>query len=211
MKNVKITWLGHACFEISGGGYTVVTDPFEDGSVNGIGNVRTEANAVYCSHSHHDHNAVDCVTLKQTDAQPPIVSEISTFHDGENGAKRGANTVRVFDFDGVRVGHFGDLGHALSEEQIKEIGKLDAALMPVGGFYTIDAETAKTVFDKLGAKIMIPMHYRTDDFGFPVIAHIDDVVKALGDVTATNSSELTVGEDTRPGIYVLTPKLMQKK
>ena len=53
---VKIRWLGHACYEICYGDFSLVTDPYEDESVPGLGALRLCADAVYCSHGHHDHN-----------------------------------------------------------------------------------------------------------------------------------------------------------
>lgn len=65
-----------------------------------------------------------------------------------NGGKRGENIIRVFDYNGMKLAHFGDLGHLLDAETAKEIGNIDVALLPVGGFYTIDAKTAKAVAAK---------------------------------------------------------------
>ena len=41
---------------------------------------------------------------------------------------------------------------------------LDAILIPVGGYYTIDAAQAKAVVDDLAPRVVIPMHYRSDHF-----------------------------------------------
>lgn len=43
--------------------------------------------------------------------------------------------------EGLRVVHLGDLGHELSGEQLAPLRGCDTLLIPVGGFYTIDAET----------------------------------------------------------------------
>ena len=37
------------------------------------------------------------------------------------------------------------LGHELTEEQVKAIGKVDVLMIPVGGIYTINGEVAKKV------------------------------------------------------------------
>ena len=58
--------------------------------------------------------------------------------------------------------HLVDLGHLLSREQVEMIGEVDVLLIPVGGFYTIDAEEAKNIADQLQPKVLIPMHYKTD-------------------------------------------------
>ena len=53
--------------------------------------------------------------------------------------------IRKFTAGGVSVAHFGDLGHPLSPAQLEALGSCDAVLIPVGGFYTIDAPTAQAV------------------------------------------------------------------
>ena len=77
--------------------------------------------------------------------------------------------IRKFTAGGVSVAHFGDLGHPLSPEQLAELGGCDAILIPVGGFYTIDAAGAKAAADAVGASVVVPMHYRDGAVGFDVL------------------------------------------
>ena len=58
---MKLTWLGHACFLLEEQGYRIVIDPYE--GVAGYPPLQVSAHAVFCSHGHFDHNAVNCVTL----------------------------------------------------------------------------------------------------------------------------------------------------
>ena len=57
----------------------------------------------------------------------------------------------------------GDIGEACSIDICAQIGSVDILLIPVGGTYTIDAETAKEFVELLMPDIVIPMHYRTKD------------------------------------------------
>jgi L-ascorbate metabolism protein UlaG (beta-lactamase superfamily) len=59
--------------------------------------------------------------------------------------------------------HLGDLGHVLSAEQVAEIDGVDVLLVPVGGGSTIDAVQAAQVVRQLEPKIVIPMHYKTEN------------------------------------------------
>ena len=81
--------------------------------------------------------------------------------------------IRKFTAGGVSVAHFGDLGHPLSPEQLAELGGCDAILIPVGGFYTIDAAGAKAAADAVGAPVVVPMHYRDGAVGFDVLSTLD--------------------------------------
>lgn len=151
---MKLTWLGHACFLLEADGYRIVTDPYT--GVPGYPSLSVSAHAVFCSHGHFDHNAVDCVTLLPHRDSPFTVREIASFHDDRGGTLRGGNTIRVFTADGISVAHLGDLGHPLSAEQLAAIGPVDAALVPVGGVYTLDAAGAKSVCDALKPRCVLP-------------------------------------------------------
>lgn len=187
MKKVTIQWLGHSCFKLTWDDWSAVLDPYQDGSVPGLDNLQVSAIDVFCSHGHYDHGAAEVVKQIKMAAPAPKITRVNSFHDNENGAKRGENIIRVFDFDGFKVAHFGDLGHILNGEQISRIGDVDVALLPVGGFYTIDAPTAKKVAQQVKAKVIIPMHYRTDKFGFDVISTLDEFTKLYDDVVYTDS------------------------
>jgi len=185
MKNITVQWLGHACYKFTFGDWTCVIDPYDNGSVPGIADLQVSAHEIFCSHGHHDHNAAHLVKQVRMFAPAPLVTEVETFHDDAQGTKRGTNIVRVFEYEGMTLAHFGDLGHILTDEQVEAIGPVDVALIPVGGFYTIDPQQAVKVAQQVEAKVVIPMHYRTADFGFDVIAHIDDFTALCDNVLVT--------------------------
>lgn len=169
---MTLTWLGHACFILESGGFRALLDPYRD--VPGLADVEAEAGAVYCSHGHGDHAYTEKVRLSGGQANPFAVREIPTFHDGQSGALRGANTVRTFTAEGLTVVHLGDLGHPLSPEQWAAIGPCDVLLVPVGGYYTIDAPAAKAAAEALDAGVVVPMHYRQGGMGFPVLGTLEE-------------------------------------
>ena len=179
MKQVTIEYFGHACFRISGLDQRIVLDPYADGSVPGLPDLRLDADFVYCSHGHHDHNAVECVSLCAGGVLKFKLKELETDHDDAGGSKRGKNTIRVFDFDGVRIAHFGDLGRPLTPEETQALMGLDCAMIPVGGFFTIDAKQAAAIAAELKPRMVIPMHYRTGTSGYDVIAPIDEALGAF--------------------------------
>lgn len=210
MKNITVQWLGHACYKLTFGDWSCVVDPYENGSVPGIGNLEVSALEVFCSHGHHDHNAAHLVKQVRMFAPAPVITEVETFHDDANGTKRGTNIVRVFEYEGLKLAHFGDLGHILTDEQVQAIGPVDVALIPVGGFYTIAPQQAVTVAQQVAAKVVIPMHYRTADFGFDVIAHIDDFTALCENVVVTGESTIVIDENTPAMTAVLTPYFIER-
>lgn len=117
-EKLTITWLGHSCFKVESGGYSVVFDPYADGKVPGLKPLRIEADEVLCSHEHSDHNFREAVTLRNRNVASPFrIQEISTYHDEKQGDLRGKSTIHILD-DGVfRIAHMGDLGCELPKEQ----------------------------------------------------------------------------------------------
>lgn len=201
---MTITWLGHSCFILESGGFRALLDPYRD--VRGLADVETEADAVYCSHGHFDHAYTEHVRLTQGKDNPFAIKEIETFHDGEGGALRGGNTVRRFTAEGVSVVHLGDLGHPLSETQLAEIGPCDVLLIPVGGYYTIDAGQAKAVADAIGAAVVIPMHYRKGGVGFTELGTLDEFTGLYpeGFVVRYPGGSLTAAKGMPEQVAVLT-------
>lgn len=200
---MKLTWLGHACFLLEAEGYRIVIDPYD--GVKGYAPLQTEAHAVYCSHDHFDHNAVERVTLLPEQASPFTVREIQTCHDAQGGALRGPNTVRVFTAGDVSVAHLGDLGHPLTAAQLAAVGAVDVALVPVGGTYTVDAAGAKAVCDALCPKCVVPMHYRCGTYGFDELADVEDFLKLWPD-GAVHRLSVPTFEATGRERGVLVPK-----
>jgi L-ascorbate metabolism protein UlaG (beta-lactamase superfamily) len=81
---------------------------------------------------------------------------------------------------------------------------VDVLLTPVGGFYTVDAGAATRVAEQLEAKVIFPMHYKTDACGFP-IATVDDFTAGKANVERVDAAEieLTKGDLDNPRVIVL--------
>lgn len=172
---MTLKWLGHACFQlVTREGLSIVTDPF-DASV-GYRQPHVVADLVTVSHGHHDHDCMDALTGPRqridraglTEARGVRFVGIPSFHDGELGARRGENLMFLIEADGLRIAHLGDLGHALSEQQAAQLTGLDVLLIPVGGFYTIDARQAAGCVRRLKPRLTVPMHYLTPATQFPI-------------------------------------------
>ena len=188
---MKLTWQGHACYTLESADGTVVFDPYEPGYVPGLTLPELSADVVLCSHYHRDHGCAEAV--KQLKRRTNfIINDLPCYHDDRQGALRGENRIHMVDAEGKRIVHMGDLGHMLSDGQIEALGQVDVLIIPVGGFYTIDAATAFELAGKIGAKITIPMHYRGEGFGYDVISTVDEYAKLSGNAEYMDSSELSL-------------------
>ena len=203
-QNLTITWHGHSCFSVSAGGYTLVLDPYDE-SVDGYAPLHLTANEILCSHGHHDHAWLPAVTLQTSSDSPFQVRAVRTWHDDCHGSKRGENLVHVIRAFGKTLVHCGDLGHLLTWEQKEQIGPCDVLMIPVGGFYTIDAAQARKVADQLSARVVLPMHYRFGECGLPVIGEVDAFLSLAGEypVIRYPGNSLVLDDDTPKQIAVL--------
>jgi len=206
---MKIQWLGHAAFTITTkDGKTLITDPYQSGAYGGaLGYppIKVSADVVTVSHQHEDHNHT-----KSLPGRPQVIDKdgecetagikikgMPCFHDTTQGKERGKNTIFVYEAEGMRLAHLGDLGHMLTKEQFDKIGKIDILLIPVGGHFTIDAKTATEVASKIAPKVIIPMHYKTEVLDFPVTP-VDNFLAGKKNVKRFSSSETTVTKETLP-------------
>lgn len=198
---MRIIWNGHACFTLASGDYRLVLDPY---TLEVYPPLSVEADEALCSHGHRDHDHVESVTFRKGGVSPFRVQKMSVFHDGEQGALRGKNTVHIIDGEGLRVVHCGDLGHLLSREQLDTLGRVDLLLIPVGGYYTIDAAEAKAVVDAVAPRIAVPMHYRHGEFGLRPVGEVEEFLRLFDrtDIRRLDTNEFTLTADTEGGIIV---------
>ncbi len=213
-NEVTIKWLGHSCFLIwLDDAVKIITDPFD----SSVGYPAPEVTADVCvvSHDHFDHNCVSVVkgnpeVVKgsgEKKAKNVSFKGVGTFHDEKGGSLRGENTVFLWELGGIKFAHLGDLGAGLSQEQIKQMGKVDVLFVPTGGYYTIDAQTAGKVVSDLNPRVVMPMHYKTPVLGsnFP-IAGVDEFLKGKENVVKVGQNAITFKKETLPQkttIYVL--------
>ena len=206
---MKIKWCGHATFLItSSSGLKIVTDPYEPGGYDGAlayGPIPDEINIAVVSHDHPDHNYTQGLkgkpqVVKGTGTKAVVGIEfkgIPTYHDTSQGKERGKSTIFCFTVDKVRLCHLGDLGHPLSSKEIAEIAEVDVLMIPVGGFYTVDAKVATEVMNSLKPRLVIPMHFKTDKCGFPITT-VDGFIAGKKNVKKLTTSELEVTKDNLP-------------
>jgi L-ascorbate metabolism protein UlaG (beta-lactamase superfamily) len=165
---MDITYLGHSSFRLKGKTASLVTDPY-DVQMVGLKYPSVEADIVTISHDHKDHNQAQLVKgVKKIVAGPGeyeiqgiSIIGIPSYHDSEKGQQRGKNVIYIYEIDGLRLAHLGDLGHTLNEGMIEQIGDIDVLFVPVGGSeYNLSSKKAVEVMQAIEPYFVIPMHYK---------------------------------------------------
>src|SRR3954452_17779861 len=180
---MDLEWSGQSAFRLSDGGRTVFIAPFDDMSAIADRGMQWDypaidgvpADVLLVTHEHFDHNGVgaiggDPVVLRRPGTHESPVGEvvgIASEHDDVAGTQRGQTTLFVFSLGGMRVAHLGDLGQReLRREQLAALGHVDLLLVPVGAGPTIAPDEAVAIAETTQARLVVPMHYRTERIGF---------------------------------------------
>ncbi len=213
------TCIGHAKFLIElENGMHIVTDPYDATCGYPVTSVRADVALV--SHGHHDHSAVETLSgsPRVIDAageydlgEGVSIIAVEAFHDDAKGAKRGKTLLFSLRAEGLNVAHLGDLGHLPTPEQCEKLGKVDVLMIPVGGFFTIDAAAAKKTAELLQARVILPMHYKTRVNADWPIAPVENFT-GLYDAPAETLDMLRVAEGDltcQPQIAVLSPQSLK--
>lgn len=213
------TCIGHAKFLIElENGLRIVTDPYD--KTCGYPVTPVPADVVLVSHGHHDHNAVETIPGSPRVIDQPgeydlgdgvRVVAVEAWHDDAEGTKRGKTLLFSLRAEGLNAIHLGDLGHLPSGEQCAQLGSADVLMIPVGGFYTIDAPAAKETAARLHARVILPMHYKTRVNEDWPIAPVD-AFTALYDIPAEELEVLRVAKGDlmcQPAIAVLHPQSLK--
>jgi L-ascorbate metabolism protein UlaG (beta-lactamase superfamily) len=182
---VKITWINHSCFLVEGNGKNIYFDPYKISIEYGTTN---PADIIFASHDHYDHfdgasikiitannpNATiicpaTCMSKgKKTNATgvkvgdkgesdgikyevTPAYNPHKHFHPKKNGW-----CAYIVEVDGKKIFHAGDSDYIPEYTDLK--GKVDVALLPVGGTYTMDFKEAIEAVSAMKPKIVIPCH-----------------------------------------------------
>ncbi len=87
------------------------------------------------------------------------------FFPATHSSERGTPTSVLLSGSEGSVFHAGDTGLTAEFQLVGELYRVDVALLPIGGHFTMDAYQAAKAAEMLRARVVIPMHYNT----FPVI------------------------------------------
>ena len=200
----ELTWLGHACFRLRSRDVVIVLDPV--GRHLGYDISRVKADIVTISHHHSGHDAADQLRGEPKIIDGPgeyeikdvFITGIRAFHDTEQGARFGYNTIYAIQLEDMIFCHLGDLGHALTSDQVEHIGSVDVLMVPVGGG-SLSAAKAVEVISQLEPGLVVPMHYATSEASVaPGIDTLDKFNREMGHHEAVARDKLTVRRSDIP-------------
>lgn len=210
-----IQYFGHNFFQITTSkGTRIIADPLAPGMYP---TPDVSPHVVTIGREHPNHNYVELargnpIVLRglarygaewnrvNTTVRDVLIYNIPIYQNGLQGALKGA--AFVFDLGTLCITHLGDLSHTLTPEQLKQLGKVDVALIPIGGTFTMPPQTAREVLQQIKPKIAIPMHYRDNLF------ILQSFIQGLP-TRRPDSDTLLVSKATLPAateIVVLRPK-----
>jgi L-ascorbate metabolism protein UlaG (beta-lactamase superfamily) len=174
---MKLQWYGHASFCLtSSRGTRVITDPY-DPATSGYKPFAEPCDVVVISSTTDDfhnnthlvpgeHITVDALSLARG-ARETTLGDVRVFaieameaidhrnfHPDQNG-------MYVIEMDGLRIGHMGDVGNALSAAQIAFFRGVDVLLALTGGHPTIALPDLLTLISEAKPRWVVPMHFRT--------------------------------------------------
>ena len=110
------------------------------------------------------------------------------------GTEQHGNSIFIFEIANLCIAHLGHLHHTLTQQQLNEIGRLDAVMVPVDGGVTLDLDGMVEVLAALKAPLMIPMHY----FSTYTLRRFLDVLGQKYEVEMNETPSVVVSKTTLP-------------
>lgn len=192
---MELTFLGHATWLVRTGGKTLLIDPFLTGNPAATKQAdEITCDFVLISHAHSDHIGDAEAILKRTGATAITTNEIGSdlqakgleVHPMHLGGKRqfpfgSVKLVSALHGSGVAGGHAcgfliesegkklyfaGDTALTTDMQLLRDVwGPIDIALLPIGSYFTMDADDAAVACRFISPRTVVPMHYNT----FPLI------------------------------------------
>lgn len=174
---MKLKWYGQAAFSVTpDDGFTIITDPYTPETA-GYEPILDPADVVITSSDNDSfHCRADLIL-----GEPVAINALAVARDGGARAEKGVTFRAIaamealnhryhdpdacamyrFEVDGIRIGHMGDIGNALSPEQIDFFRDIDVLLALAGGHPTIELDDLQKVIDVVRPPLVVPMHFRT--------------------------------------------------
>jgi L-ascorbate metabolism protein UlaG (beta-lactamase superfamily) len=168
---VRITFIGHATFLIESPRLVRIATDYNDYVKPPVRPDIATMNHAHSTHfTDHPDPAIKFVLRGWRDDGKPAAYDLSyedvrvrsvatNIRDWNGGTERYGNSIFIFEIANLCIAHLGHLHHTLTQQQLDEIGRIDAVMVPVDGSYTLDIDGMIEVLQALKAPLMLPMHY----------------------------------------------------
>ena len=184
----------------SSNGECVVVDPTEMPSKD---IVDINPAAIISTHAHADHtdanfnDSYDCPKIMYTKEDIKTkdfhIYTIWSQHSEAALTENSGNVIVVFEVDGLRIAHMGDIGQTeITPEQLEQLGKIDICFMQLTNTFSSMNMTNKKGFkllEQFNPTIVIPTHH--SDSVYPIIE------KKYGKATVVENV-LTISKEDLP-------------
>lgn len=205
---MEIKWLGHACFAIKHKGYTVVIDPYNSKYTYGYPPLKVKADKLLISHEHYGHNCREAVTLSGRPERdcPFAIRSFAVDHDTVGGRMRGTCRIHILEADGLKLVHMGDIGTKLHGGEAGLLFGADVLMVTAGSCTALPAQEVWRMTEELMPKVIIPMHYRFENYGTRRLEHIEaltNLFEAPEMIHYYETDTIVIDRDTEPQVAVL--------
>lgn len=168
---VRITFIGHATFLIESPKLVRIATDYNDYVKPPlVPDIATMNHAHSTHYTDRPDPAIKYVLRGWRDDGKPASYDLSygdvrvrsvatNIRDWNGGTERHGNSIFIFEIGSLCIAHLGHLHHTLTQQQLDEIGRIDAVMVPVDGSYTLDIDGMIEVLQALKAPLMLPMHY----------------------------------------------------
>src|SRR5215472_6559823 len=168
---VRITFVGHATFLIESPQLVRIATDYNDYVRPPlVPDIATMNHAHDTHYTDHPDPAIKYVLRGWRDDGKPAAHDLwygdvrvrsvaTNIRDWNGGTERHGNSIFIFEIGNLCIAHLGHLHHTLTQQQLDEIGRIDAVMVPVDGSYTVDLDGMMEVLTALKAPVMIPMHF----------------------------------------------------
>jgi L-ascorbate metabolism protein UlaG (beta-lactamase superfamily) len=151
---------------ITKSGTVIVVDPFKV-------DYKIKPDLIAVTHLHYDHydedfiNQAKChkiiASVGDFTFKDVKVTGVAASHWGDNiNVENPDNIIYIFEVDGLRIVHFGDMGqNYLTDIQLEQIGKVDIAMMQFANpnsDFTISNHKGINILKQVNPNIVIPTH-----------------------------------------------------
>jgi L-ascorbate metabolism protein UlaG (beta-lactamase superfamily) len=114
----------------------------------------------------------------------------------------------IFENEGARTVHLGNLSRELREKEIEEINGVSALFIPVGGGEVVNSEKALKLIANIEPDIIVPMQYLNDTSSLKLEESLEDFLKASGieKIEALEKINLSFSESDEPAKKIVVLK-----